>query len=167
MDEPDKTREWVLKIDRRWYLANTIRKTLLACFLYLCIVAALIWFNYSEIGFDRHTWIGIGVLIFVPVSMMCVMIPRADRNRRYMMVLLLYDHLMLIPFNGKSFEFDSDNPLLITRSSTGRYWIVRQSHEKFYKARLPVKAFPGFLDFIRNVLSEIGQEKITINESPL
>lgn len=164
MDGPNKTREWVLKMDRRWYFANTMRKTLLACFLYLCIIAGLVWFYYSEIGFDRRTWIGIGVLVCVPIIMMCVKIPLGDRNRRYTMVLLLYDHLMLIPFNGKSFEFDSDNPLLITRSSSGRHWIVRESKENFYKAKLCAKAFPGFLDFIRNVQSEIGQEKITIDE---
>jgi len=162
--EADKTREWVLRVDRNWYRSNTIRKTFIACLLYLCILAALVWLNYSETGFDRGTWIGIGILIIVPVGMMCVMIPRADRGRRYTMVVLLYDQLMLIPFNGKSFEFDRDNPLLITRSSSGKYWIIKETKDRIYKAKLPDKAFPEFLDFIREVQSEIGREKITINE---
>jgi len=80
------------------------------------------------------------------------------------MVILLYDKLMLIPFNDKSFEFDGENPLLITRSGSGRHWIIKETKDRIYKAKLPDKAFPKFLDFIREVQAEIGREKITINE---
>ena len=165
MDESEKSREWVLNINRKWFRFDTFRKVLLACLLYICIVAVLIWVNYSKVAFDRRTWTAIILCVVVlPSVLMCVYIPSADRANRIFMVVLLYDGLMFLPFKKKAFEFNSDSPLLIGRSDSGRHWLISESKDRKNKIKLPIKAFPGLINFVRNVQSEIGREKIMINE---